>query len=100
MAEDVGQIIHNLELGLVNLRSHVDLENAKIRGDIITMTNAVNELKSSQAGLSAALKDQADEDKGNYVTNERYKTVERIVLGGAGFVLIAVLTAIVALVVK
>jgi len=38
--------------------------------------------------------------KDNYVTNDRFKPVEKIVYGGVSLILIAVLTAIVATVVN
>lgn len=100
MTGDLEKIVHELEIGLLNLRSHVDLENQKIQSDIVAMGTALEELKDKQKELAESLKTQAEETTENFVSNERYKPVEKIVLGGAGLVLIAVLTAIVALVVK
>lgn len=100
MTGDLDKIVHELEIGLINLRSHVDLQNQKVQADINTLVTALNELKEKQQALSDGIKDQNEENVQVFVSNERYKPVEKIVLGGAGLVLIAVLTAVVALVLR
>jgi D-ribose pyranose/furanose isomerase RbsD len=100
MTGDLDQIVRELEIGLINLRSHVDLQNQKVQADINTMVAALDELKQRQKALSEEFKDQTEENAQVFVSNERYKPVEKIVLGGAGLVLIAVLTAVVALVLR
>jgi transcriptional regulator of heat shock response len=100
MTGDLDKIVHELEIGLINLRSHVDLQNQKVQADINTLVTALNELKEKQQALSDGVKDQNEENIQVFVSNERYRPVEKIVLGGAGLVLIAVLTAVVALVLR
>jgi hypothetical protein len=100
MTGDLDQIVRELEIGLLNLRSHVDLQNQKVQADINSLVSALDELKQKQQALSVEVKDQAEENSQVFVSNERYKPVEKIVLGGAGLVLVAVLTAIVALVLR
>jgi hypothetical protein len=100
MTGDLDKIVHELEIGLINLRSHVDLQNQKVQADINTLVTALDELKEKQRVLSEDFRGKSEENVATFVTNERYKPVEKIVLGGAGLVLVAVLTAIVALVLR
>jgi transcriptional regulator of heat shock response len=100
MTGDLDKIVHELEIGLINLRSHVDLQNQKVQADINTLVGALDELKEKQRVLSEEFREKSDENIQVFVSNERYKPVEKIVLGGAGLVLIAVLTAVVALVLR
>lgn len=100
MPGDLETIVHELEIGLLSLRSHVDLENSRIQHDISTMGTALEALKKKQEELTVAQKEQDEDFTDRFVSNERYKPVERLVLGGAGLILIAVVTAIVALVVR
>jgi len=72
--------LHDLERRLDRLESKVDLSNQSVRSEIAGMRDDIRRLE------------EADGDR---VTLTRYLTVERVVYGFVGLVLIAFVTALV-----
>lgn len=85
MPEDPLDLIRKIEHDLFDLAARVNLDNAGVHNDIKNLYSEVGRLKDSVAKT---------------ITEERFKPVERIVLGGAAMILVAVFTAIIAIVIR
>jgi len=83
--EQYDEVVRDLERRVGELSAHVDLSNEKVRSDIRAISSDVERLKEASP---------------TFVTHDRYRPVERLVLGGAGLILIAVVTALVSIVVR
>lgn len=85
MAESRDDVIRDLEDKLRDLSSRLDLSDERIRSDIREIRADVERLKTTEPNL---------------VTIDRFRPVERLVLGGAGLLLIAVVTALASIVIR
>lgn len=77
--------LRDIELEVANLRAHVDLADANIRASIDRIEADVERLKSDVLG---------------FVPLIRYLPVERAVFGVIALVVVAVVTSVIALVVR
>jgi hypothetical protein len=85
LPEDALELIRKIERDLLDLAARVNLEDERIHYDIKNLHDEVGRLKESVGGM---------------ITEDRFKPVEKIVLGGAALVLISVFTAILAIVIR
>jgi hypothetical protein len=74
-----------MERRIDNLEHKVDMTDLTVRNELTNLKDDIKELRNSDTG---------------FITQERYAPVERLVYGFVGLVLVAVLMAIIALVVR
>jgi hypothetical protein len=82
---EVEAAIARIEASIAALRAETTLADTKIRSDVDSIAKDVELLKAAD---------------GKFVTQERFQPVEKLVLGFAGLVLVAVVMAVIALVVR
>jgi hypothetical protein len=82
---DPETILHDMERRIDNLEHKVDMTDLTVRNELTNLKDDIKELRNSDTG---------------FITQERYAPVERLVYGFVGLVLVAVLMAIIALVVR
>lgn len=74
-----------IDATIAQLRAETRLADVQIQADLDAVEKDVELLKAAD---------------GKFVTNERFQPVEKLVLGFAGLVLVAVIMAVVALVIR
>jgi hypothetical protein len=85
MTTEPERLLNDLERRIDQLKHKVEIQGINISNDIANIKQDIKELRSSDTG---------------FITQERYAPVERLVYGFVGLVLVAVLMAIIALVVR
>ncbi len=98
--DEVLAALNDLDRRLTALKSHGELTEAQRRAEYDAMARDLERLRASQAELRKEHNDFEDEVEQKYVTKERFTPFEKIVGGAVAAILLMVLTAAVALVVR
>lgn len=79
------EVIHHLEARIESLKHKLEIQGLNFSKEVEELQDDIEELKKADS---------------KFVSSERYAPVERLVYGFVGLVLIAVLMAIIALVIR
>ena len=85
MPEEWGALLRDIDARLRDLATRVDISDAAIRNDLQLIRKDVEQLREQSA---------------DHVKRVEFQPIKSLVFGGAGLILAAVVTALVALVVR
>ncbi len=98
--DEVLAALNDLDKRLTALKSHGELTEQQRKAEYDAMAKDIQRLRESQTDLRKTHADFEDEVEQKYVTKERFTPFEKIVGGAVAAILLMVLTAAVALVVR
>lgn len=92
--------LNDLDRRISALKAHGELTDQQRRAEYEAMAKDIERIRESQAVQAKVHADFEDEVEQKYVTKERFTPFEKLVGGAVAAILLMVLTAAVALVVK